>query len=251
MTDNSSSSSTAPAQSKSPAQAKQENPWISILVTVVIPVIILNKGSKIIGPIPALFVALAFPLGYGIREMITSGKPSMLSALGVLNTLFTGGFALTRLSGMWFAVKEAVFPLLIGTFVFFSSFTRRPFMQFLFKNPQIINTEALDENLSKKGLTEDFILLMKSSTQLLSISFLVSAILNFGLAYHIFVPIATDISDDAQMEALNTQIAEMTNWSIPVIMVPSMIILGFIFFWVMKKVQAMSGLTQDELIRTK
>ncbi len=235
----------------SPTPQKADSPWMNLLVTVVLPVIILNQGTKHLGALPALVLALVFPLAYGVKEFAAKGKPSMLSCLGILNVLFTGGFALVRLSGIWFAVKEAVFPTLIGLFVFFSSYTRRPFMQFLFKNPQIINVELLDQHLNEKQQQESFLTLMRKSTQVLSLSFVVSAILNFGLAFKIFTPLDTTLNFDAQGEALNGQIAEMTKWSVPVIMVPSMIILTLIFFGVLRRVQALSGMTQDQLIKTQ
>ncbi len=235
---------------KKPPQ-RPDSPWINLLVTVVLPVIILNQGTKHIGALPALIVALLFPLVYGLREFLTKGKPSMLSVLGILNVVFTGGFALVRLSGIWFAVKEAVFPTLIGLFVYLSSYTRKPFMLFLFKNPQIINVELLEQKLAGQQNESSFMTLMKTSTQVLSLSFVLSAILNFGLAWKIFIPLDAALSFEGQGEALNSQIAEMTKWSVPVIMLPSMIIVTGIFLWVLKRVQGLSGLTQDQLIKTQ
>ena len=52
-----------------------------------------------------------------------------ISVLGLLNILFSGILTILALGGIWFAVKEAFFPLLIGGFVLASSFTLNPFFK--------------------------------------------------------------------------------------------------------------------------
>ncbi|WP_374030368.1 VC0807 family protein [Bdellovibrio bacteriovorus] len=103
----------------------KENGLLNIVFNIVLPVLILNKLSKFIGPFWALVLALAFPLGYGAYDLIKRKKFNAFSALGLLNVLLTGGLALLGLHGFWFAVKEAAFPALVGLFVLGSAFTKK------------------------------------------------------------------------------------------------------------------------------
>ena len=83
---------------------------------------------------------------------------------------------------------------------------------------------------------------------LMSISFLMSATLNFFLALHIFTPFAETLTDLQKQEVLNEQLSRMTLYSLVVILVPSMIFLGSLLFYTFKKIHALTGLTSDDLL---
>ena len=91
---------------------------------------------------------------------------------------------------------------------------------------------------------------MQHLTQLLSISFLLSAILNFVLAIYIFTPLAQGLSESQKQEVLNEQLSQMTLYSLGVILVPSMVFLGALIFYAFKKINAITGLTTEELLKT-
>ncbi|MBC7370136.1 MAG: hypothetical protein H7326_01135 [Bdellovibrionaceae bacterium] len=232
-------------------QQKPENALLNILFNIVIPVLILNKGSKIVGPLWGLILALAFPISYGIYDHLKRKKTNAISILGILNVSLTGGLALAHLSGIWFAVKEAAFPLLIGFFVLGSSFTKSPFVETLFLNPQLIDVEKLKSRLAERNTESQFHELLKKSTQWVSLSFLFSAVLNFLLAQRIFTPLDPALDQTAQSLQLNDQLATMTSWSMAVIAVPSIVFLVCIFIYMSKGMQKLSGLSEDELLMQK
>lgn len=228
---------------------KQENGFLNLIFNILIPVLILNKLSKFIGPFWALILALAFPLGYGAYDLIKRKKINAFSVLGLLNVALTGGLALAGVNGIWFSIKEAAFPLLVGVFVFGSSFTKKPFIETLFLNPALMKLDLLEERLMAHGKQKEFHDHMKNATRWLSGSFLLSALLNFILAERIFIPIDPTIPAETQAVVLNEQIAQMTTWSMAVIMVPSMIFLLGIFWYLMKGIKDLSGLKTEELLR--
>ncbi|MFS4460080.1 VC0807 family protein [Bdellovibrio sp. HCB2-146] len=228
---------------------KQENPWLNLVFNILLPVLILNKLSKFVGPLWALILALAFPLGYGAYDLIKRKKTNALSVLGLLNVLLTGGLALMGIQGMWFAVKEAAFPTLVGLFVFGSAFSKKPFIETLFLNPTVMRTELLEERLRSNQKESEFHLHMRRATMWLALSFGFSALLNFLLARRIFTDIDQTLTPDAQSVALNDQIAQMTTWSMAVILVPSMIFLMGIFWYLMRGIKNTTGLKMEELLR--
>jgi hypothetical protein len=232
-------------------QAKPENALLNILFNIIIPILILNKGSKIIGPGWGLAVALAFPISYGIYDHLKRRKTNAISILGILNVSLTGSLALLHLHGIWFAIKEAAFPLLVGCFVFGSAYTKSPFIETLFLNPQLIDVDKLKARLLERNTQSEFHELLKKSTKWVSLSFLFSAICNFTLALQVFGPIDGSLDENAQALILNEQIAKMTTWSMAVIALPSIIFLVAIFFYLSKGMQSLSGLTEDELLMQK
>lgn len=230
---------------------KQPNSFTHILFNILIPVIILNKGHKYgLSAQASLLIALSFPLFFSIKSLVQSKKVDFISLLGLLNVLVSGVFTLLTLEGVWFAIKEAAFPLLIGAFVLGSSFTKTPFFKTLFLNPTTFNVEAVDSRLDTNEKKRNFEKLMQHLTQLLSISFLLSAILNFVLAIYIFTPLAQELTETQKQELLNEQLSQMTLYSLGVILVPSMIFLGSLIFYAFKKIHGITGLTTEELLKT-
>ena len=90
----------------------KQRPLIDLLLGIVIPSIILMKfsGDNELGASTALVVALAFPLGWGLFELIKYKKFNFIALLGLISVLLTGGIALLQLDTQWLAVKEAAIP---------------------------------------------------------------------------------------------------------------------------------------------
>ncbi len=228
-----------------------ENGVFNLVFNILLPILVLKYLSDRIGALPTLIIALLFPVGYGIYDGIKRKKANIFSILGMANVLFTGGLAVLGLGGIWFSIKEAAFPALIGLFVLGSAFTQKPFIKVLFVNPQLINIDLLMTQLEQKKKEKEFAHLMKISTLWLSGSFFFSALLNFLLASNIFIPLEAGLNADAQSVALNLQIADMTKWSMVVILIPSMIFLFLIFWRLLKKLSQLSGLSTEEILPIK
>ena len=229
---------------------ERENPLLNLLFNIVIPVLVLNKGSHYMSPHWTLVIGLAFPVSYGLWDFLKKKKANYLSLLGILNVLMTGGLAIMQLEGNWFPLKEAAFPALIGIFVFGSSFSKRPFIKTLFLNPQMINHDLLVQKVKESQKESEFEALLKNSTLLLSLSFLLSATLNFLLAQHIFSNLNPSLSPEEKSALLNGQIAEMTKWSFIVILAPSILFLLGIFAYLLKGIHRLTGLKTEDIIPT-
>lgn len=227
----------------------KENGLINILVNVIIPVLILNKGTEPLGPLNALLLALAFPLGFGIFDLIKKRKWNAFSILGFLNVAVTGGLALAGLSGIWFSIKEAFFPFIIGLFVWLSAKKEKPLVQMFILNPQTMNLSLIDQRLKESNKEMDFKLHLIRSTKLLSVSFFLSAVLNFILAQIIFKPLNLSLSENDRSALLNQQIADMTQWSAVVIVIPSALFLGYILWDLLKGIRELTGLKTDEILK--
>src|SRR5690349_10701580 len=100
MSESISTSSNEPASPAAPAH-KPENLWLNLACNIVLPAVILsNLSSKErLGPLVALLVGLAFPLGYGIYDVIARRKWNLLSIIGVLSVSLSGGMGVAGVGG--------------------------------------------------------------------------------------------------------------------------------------------------------
>ncbi len=226
--------------------------FANILFSVLIPVIILNKGSKWgLDPIHALVIALAFPLLFGAYSFFKDHSMNYIALLGLINVASSGVLTVLALDGIWFAVKEALFPLLIGIFVFGSSFTTKPFFKSMFLNPATFDIAKLASSLDSHEKLHQFAELMKKATRGLSLSFLLSAILNFALAIYIFTPLDPALEEIKKQELLNEQLSKMTAYSFVVIMIPILIVVSAVLYFAFKKTTELTGLSLEDLILKK
>ena len=237
---------------------RKENPLYSLIFNVALPVLILNQLSSRLGeqgPLLALLLALSLPIGYGLRTYIKEKKNSWLAIFGIVNVLFTGGLALLQVEGIWFAVKEAAFPLLIGAFACATVF-RTPLMKTLVLHAQIFDIQKINTTLGAPQEPEvprdKFIphpklqRLFKTSTWLFASSFFLSSVMNFVLAVWVFQPIADTVTEVEKMNILNEQVARMTWMGYVVIALPLSLFSAFIMWHL---VRGLSRLTQLEFMQ--
>lgn len=87
-------------------------PWVDLLVSIIIPSVILMKlsGDEYLGNTWALLIGLAFPLGWGLFELVRYRKKNFIAVLGVISVGLTGGIGLMEIDAQWLAVKEAAVP---------------------------------------------------------------------------------------------------------------------------------------------
>ncbi len=156
-----------------------------------------------------------------------------------------------KLEGLWFAVKEAGFPALLGLFVFFSCFSKKPLFSFFLNQPGFFPIEKIQQCLDKFDNQEHYRILIKKCTFLFSGTFFFSAFLNFFLAMHIFKEIPSDISEKEKAEILNIQIADMTWMGYLVIALPLMIITASLFYYCLKNLSKLTRLSLNELMDTQ
>ncbi len=227
----------------------KENPLFNLAANVVIPVLVLKQLSSW-SPLYALLLALAFPLGYGLWSYWTSQKINLISLLGLLNTLFTGGFALFKLDGFWFVIKEAAFPFLIGCFVLFSSFRQKPFLKMMLFETGALNTDEILKRVQDSQKSQQLLRLFQKGTFFFSLTFFFSAFLNFVLAFRIFTKISPDLSEAEQTTLLNQQIADMTWQGYAVIFAPSIVFFFLILYFFFRSLSKLTGLEFDSLIQT-
>jgi intracellular septation protein A len=108
-------------------------PLIDLLISIVLPSVILMRlsGDEHLGAVGALVLALAFPIGLGLYELIRYRVRNFIALLGLISVLLTGGIGLLQLDTEWLAIKEAAIPAILGIAVIGSAQIGKPFIKVL------------------------------------------------------------------------------------------------------------------------
>ena len=211
------------------------------LITLIVPALILMKLSdpERLGALPALLLALAFPLLWGMRDLIRSRKVNLFAALGLVSVGLTGGIGLLQHDNQWLAVKEAAIPGVIGLAVIVSAHTRYSLIHALLLNPKLIDVGRIRQQLSMKGTTQVFETRLRTATWLLGGSFFFSSGMNFLLATWI-------VTSPAGSPDFNEELGRLALLSYPVIAIPSMLMMMAVLYYLARTIRIVAGLKFTE-----
>jgi hypothetical protein len=218
-------------------------PLIDLLLSIVIPSIILMKlsGDNEMGASGALIFALAFPIGWGLYELVRFKVKNYIALLGLVSVLLTGGIGLLKLDAQWLAVKEAAIPALLGIAVLISARVGYPLIKTLLYNPKILNTVRIERILSERGHDEAFERRLLNATYLLSGTFFFSAAMNYLMVKWIVV-------SQAGSSAFNEELGQLTLLSYPIIAIPSMVMMLAILYFLWRSIHSLTGLKLEEIL---
>lgn len=218
----------------------------NLLFNLVVPVTILTKYSddSHLGRVNGLLIALAFPLSFGLYELIKSKKLNWISILGLVSVLLTGGLALIKLSKIWFAVKEAIIPLIIGLAVIVTGIGKKSMLKSMLLNPKVFKLDEIMIKVKEFNAEVAFEQLLKKATLLFASSFFLSSILNFVLAIVV-------LKNPVGSEEFNRELGQMAALSYVVIMLPCIaVIIGTIYYF-FNRLHKITGLKMEEVLNTK
>jgi hypothetical protein len=226
------------------ASPKRENLILNLACNLAIPTFVLIQLSKDkwLGPQWGMIVALIFPLGYGIYDLVQRKKTNIFSIVGVLSVVLTGTLNQMKADGFWFAVKEAAIPTLFCGAILFSMRTKRPLVRELLWNDQIIDTARIETLLAERDRRGDLDRLLTRASLGLAASFLLSAVLNFGLARYL-------LKSPPGTPEFNAELGKMNGLSLPVIMLPTMVVTMLVLWKLMSGLTRITGLELDDILR--
>jgi hypothetical protein len=193
-----------------------------------------------LGQVGGLLIALAFPIGYGIREYLINKKLNFFSALGLFSVIMTGGIGLLNLSREWMIAKETLIPLILGVGVLYSNYTRFPLVKVFMD--QILDLKKIDEAYKEHGHPGKFDFTLRKCSFLLALSFLISAILNFVLA-------AWVLEGEPGTKQFNESLGKMTALSFPVITLPMLFMVGAMIYILVNDIKKSTELELERFIK--
>jgi len=235
---------------KDQATKKKDNGLNNLIINIVIPALILMKGAKWatkldleISSVQILVLALALPLLYGLYDLIINKEKNFIAVLGFVSILLSGIVGVLKLPTELIAIKEAAIPFIIGCVIYFSNFTSYPIAPKFLYHDDVFDKETINSRLDieKQNTLKSNI---KKASFFLFLSFMLSAFLNFVLAkYFIKSPTGT--------EAFNDELGQMTLYSYPIIVIPSMLIMVGIIWYIYNSIKKLTGLDSNGIFMFK
>ena len=218
-------------------------PLLDLALGIVLPAVILMNLSDAdrLGAPGALVLALAFPLGLGLYELLRYGRTNYIAILGLVSVLLTGGIGLLELDAGWLAVKEAGIPALIGIGILIAARLGYPLIRTLIYNPTLLDIERINSILQEKDRQHLFERQLCNATYLFAGTFFFSAVMNYLLTTWI-------VTSPAGTAAFNEELGRLTLISYPVIALPSMGMMLGIFYFLWRSLRSLTGLEFEEIL---
>lgn len=226
---------------------KKENFLLNLACNVLIPGLLLSKGGAWLPAIPPrelLVLALAFPVTYFIYDYIRRRVANPISVLGFLGTLAGGAIGLVKIDPLWFAAKEAAFPLAIGISLHVTRRMKRPLVKAFVWNDAVLNTERIETALAERDAKAHAEKLFAKVSGLLSVAFFISTLANFILARWI-----VSAHPDADAALFNEQLGRFHLVSWPLIILPNIAYLLWLMLRFLKRLGEIAGIPEEELYR--
>lgn len=221
---------------------KKENPLLNIGCNLIIPTVIMMKfsGDEHLGQVYGLITALAFPLLYGLYDLLGAGKVNVFSLLGLISILLTGGIGLLEVDRTWMIVKETSFPLIMGLFVVGSEWFGKPIVRRVLD--QMIDLDKVREVYREVNQEPQFEKRLLTASYMLGSTFFISALLNFLLAFYV-------LEGQPGSEEFVNSLGKMTGLSFPVIALPMMIMVGLILFYLFNGIKKETNAELESFFR--
>ena len=252
----------APIASK--AATAQENPFADIIINVLVPVLVLSYLSKEgdelwhVGPMWAMIVALAIPIGYGLWHYFKYRQMNVFSLVGLFSVVLTGAITIYLWSGgasvrknaaLLFGIKEAVQPLVLGSLFLITHKMSKPLFNVFVYNDTIFDLSTIEAAIAERGTETEHKRLLWKATLLFFGSFLVSSVLNLGLAFY-FLGDLDPLSADWR-ELYNSDVAKITGWGFVVIGAPILVVGGCILWYLVTGLKRLTGLETEMILEAR
>jgi len=208
-----------------------------------------------LGPVKAIIIALALPIGYGVWWFAKTRKPNFFSGLGLASVALTGALTLYLWNkngtvkpnaGLLFGIKEAMIPLILAVAILWSHRTTNPLIRLFLYNDSIFDIPKIEAKVAELGAEAGYARVLLGATWLFATSFLISSLLNLGLAQWFFHGFDATASD--ALEVYNGIVARITGWGFAVIGVPILIFLFFTLTRLLAGLRKLTGLEDKELL---
>lgn len=223
---------------------KQPNPLLDLALTVILPSIVLEKLSKpdSLGPVWALVVAILLPVGYGVYCFTQKRGLNFFSVLGLVAVIVTGGLGLLQLNAVWFAAKEALFPVILGLAFPLSFHFGKPLVKEMLMNPQVVSEPTIHRALDTPEKHHHYSALLHKGSWGMACTMFGSAAANFALAWWL-------LHDKTPGSEEYTKAIGRQNWlGFIVIGIPLMAVTLALLFWFFRGITRITGLEREDFM---
>ena len=217
---------------------------IIFLISFIIPTLILFflSDPARLGPIPAMFLALAFPIGLELYRLTKRQKPSLLSIIAIVGILFVGLVAVLRLGEEWLAVRRSII-YIVGALALLFVLKFKPHL--IDKGlEKILDMQAVREAAHKKKVEH-----LLARPVIRAGYIFAGLLLAIGIAAYILTIVI--INSPAGSSGFNAEYAELRVISIPALAVPLLIGMVALIIYVTSAFQKVTGVEIEQMLKKR
>ena len=191
-------------------------------------------------------IALIFPITYFIYDLFKRKNVNVISILGFINVLLTGGIGIFGerfgLSKNWFIIKEAALPSIIGlVLITLRKFRRKSFNKILL-NDMLFDNYKISSSINYERQNEFERIVHRAGSHFI-IGLFISSFVQLVLASII-------VTSNPGEPLFNKQVATMTWVSFLAVFVITMFIVGKGYLGLITGVENITGLRREEFLKT-
>ena len=219
---------------------KSSSVFLDLIFSIVIPSFLLTRGPGYFPSFSALEIllfALAFPIIYGLYDLLSNKHFNVISLAGFLNVLLTGGIGLVQASKPIIIIKEAGFPLIIAILLFV--FRDRLVAFIKEQSKEVLNLKKILLHTTQRFMNEWYKIIAKRMVY----PFLLSAFLNGVITYII-------IQSVPGTQAFNEELAQLLIWGFIGIALPCLVFMLIILYLSVRSLQKKTGLGFEEMFKS-
>jgi intracellular septation protein A len=214
----------------------------NLLVNIAIPIAILLTLSSEdrLGPIPALLLAVAVPVVFGVRSLFRTRKIQPATIFGILSVMLTGLIGVLELDSRYFAIKEGGVPIVFSLMVLASNWTRSPIVKLL--ADQVVVKSRVEAALTQRDAHAAYRTHLKHAGVFWACILITSGIIKFSLASWI-------VTSPSGTVAFNQELAKLEAIHIPTSMTFTMILMIVLCAFIIRGIGKITGLSYRESFR--
>ena len=250
-----------------PKNIEKESPLISICFNIFIPVLILKNGDNWIHKILDQFdiselplqlkdeinlssitflIALIFPVAYFIYDLLKRKNVNVISILGFINVLLTGGIGIFGekfgLSKNWFIIKEGALPSLIGLALIILRKIRKESFNNILLNDMLFDNYKISSSINYERQYEFERIVYKAGSYFI-MGLFISSFVQFVLASII-------VTANPGEPLFSEQVATMTWVSFLAVFVITLSIVGKGYLGLISGIEKITGLKREDFLKT-
>ena len=191
------------------------------------------------------FIALIFPVAYFIYDFFKRKNVNIISILGFINVLLTGGIGIFGerfgLSKNWFIIKEGALPSFIGLGLIILRKLRKNIFNKILLNDIIFDNHKINSSIKYEEQNKFESIVHRAGSHFI-IGLFMSSFIQFILASLI-------VTSDPGESSFNEQVATMTWVSFLAVFVITMSVVGKGYLGLISGVEKITGLKREDFLK--
>lgn len=217
---------------------------VQAIVGFLIPTVVLMglSDESRLGPVLAMALALALPVGLEVYAFVTGRKASLLSLFAIIGILSIGAISLLGLSEQWLGVRRAGIYIIAAVVLLVVTRFRRDLLKKGLE--RLLDMPVIEAAAKSKAVEAKLVNLTAVAAYVLA-----GLLLAIGVWSYVLTLIM--ISAPTGSSAFNAEYAQLRVLSLPYVTLPLLVGVTGLLLWLLNGMEKLTGLDSEKLLKKK